>query len=66
MSGIWDSMIQGIEDLGHLLDSFLIKDDQGNIVHKAMVVAIGVPIIMIFCVCYVTIENDVPMKMKNQ
>ena len=48
------------------MDELLIKDEKGNINHMAMVVVIGVPIVMLFCVCYIVIDSEGPMDMPNK
>ena len=60
MSAFWSGLVETLDGRGDALDAFLIKDDKDNINHMAMVVVIGVPIIMLFCVCYVIIDNEVP------
>jgi hypothetical protein len=58
LSGMWNTMIDMIEGNGGVLDSLLITDSKGNINHMAMIVMIGVPIIMMFCICYVVIDSE--------
>ena len=60
MQAVWANVLESIEGKGGALDALLIQDEKGNINHVAMLVVIGVPIIMLFCICYVVADSEGP------